>query len=47
MNLWLKKNITMKLWEKGIPTDKQIEYFTVGNDRELDLVLAKYDDDVF
>jgi len=33
----------MKLWEKGIPTDKQIEQFTVGNDRELDLVLAKYD----
>jgi argininosuccinate lyase len=29
--------------EKGIPTDKQIEHFTVGNDRELDLVLAKYD----
>jgi argininosuccinate lyase len=28
---------------KGIPTDKQIEQFTVGNDRELDLVLAKYD----
>ncbi len=33
----------MKLWEKGITTDKQIEQFTVGNDRELDLVLAKYD----
>ena len=33
----------MKLWEKEIPTDKQIEQFTVGNDRELDLVLAKYD----
>jgi argininosuccinate lyase len=32
----------MKLWE-GIPTDKQIEQFTVGNDRDLDLVLAKYD----
>lgn len=33
----------MKLWEKGISTDKNIEHFTVGNDRELDLVLAKYD----
>ncbi len=33
----------MKLWEKGIATDKQIEHFTVGNDRALDLVLAKYD----
>ena len=33
----------MKLWEKGIPTDKKTEQFTVGNDRELDLVLAKYD----
>jgi argininosuccinate lyase len=36
-------NNNMKLWEKNIPTDKQIEHFTVGNDRELDLVLAKYD----
>lgn len=33
----------MKLWEKGIPTDQKIEQFTVGNDRELDIVLAKYD----
>ena len=33
----------MKLWEKGIPTDQKIEQFTVGNDRELDTVLAKYD----
>lgn len=33
----------MKLWEKGIPTDKKIDLFTVGNDRELDLVLAEYD----
>lgn len=33
----------MKLWEKGIPTDQRIDLFTVGNDRELDIVLAKYD----
>lgn len=33
----------MKLWEKGIPTDKKTDLFTVGNDRELDLVLATYD----
>jgi argininosuccinate lyase len=33
----------MKLWEKGFSTDKKIDLFTVGNDRELDLVLAKYD----
>lgn len=33
----------MKLWEKGIPTDQKIEQFTVGNDRDLDIVLAKYD----
>ncbi|MCG2612071.1 argininosuccinate lyase [Flavobacterium sp. SM15] len=33
----------MKLWEKGIATDKKIEQFTVGNDRELDTVLARYD----
>ncbi|WP_417351613.1 argininosuccinate lyase [Flavobacterium alkalisoli] len=33
----------MKLWEKGISTDKKTDIFTVGNDRELDLVLAEYD----
>ncbi|WP_330443041.1 argininosuccinate lyase [Flavobacterium sp. C4GT6] len=33
----------MKLWDKGIPTDKKTDIFTVGNDRELDLVLAEYD----
>ena len=34
---------TMKLWDKGFSTDKKINHFTVGNDRELDLLLAKYD----
>ena len=33
----------MKLWDKGFRTDKKIDHFTVGNDRELDLHLAKYD----
>ena len=33
----------MKLWDKGFSTDEKIDFFTVGNDRELDLVLAKYD----
>ena len=33
----------MKLWEKGIPTDIKTDLFTVGNDRELDLMLAEYD----
>lgn len=33
----------MKLWDKGFSTEKKIDWFTVGNDRELDLVLAKYD----
>ena len=33
----------MKLWDKGFSTDKKIDQFTVGNDRELDLQLAKYD----
>ncbi len=33
----------MKLWDKGISTDKKIDLFTVGKDRELDLLLAKYD----
>ena len=33
----------MKLWDKGFSTDKKIDHFTVGNDRELDLQLVKYD----
>lgn len=33
----------MKLWDKGFSTDKKIDLFTVGNDRVLDLILAKYD----
>jgi len=33
----------MKLWDKGFSTDKKIDHFTVGNDRALDLHLAKYD----
>ena len=33
----------MKLWEKGIELNKRIEEFTVGRDRELDLLIAKYD----
>jgi len=33
----------MKLWDKGFSNDRKIDLFTVGNDRELDLVLAKYD----
>lgn len=33
----------MKLWDKGYKTENLIEEFTVGNDRELDMHLAKYD----
>ncbi len=32
-----------KLWEKGIEANKLVDNFTVGNDRELDMRLAKYD----
>ena len=32
-----------KLWEKNFEVNKEIESFTVGGDRELDLYLAKYD----
>ena len=33
----------MKLWNKGFEPDKAVEEYTVGQDRELDLRLAKYD----
>jgi argininosuccinate lyase len=32
-----------KLWEKSFQINQEIERFTVGRDRELDLYLAKYD----
>ena len=35
----------MKLWEKNFEINKEIERFTVGRDREMDLYLAKYDED--
>lgn len=35
--------MTSKLWEKNTEVNKEIEKFTVGRDRELDLYLAKYD----
>lgn len=33
----------MKVWDKGFDTETKVEEFTVGNDRELDLLLAEYD----
>lgn len=33
----------MKLWDKGFEIDGRIERFTVGKDRELDLMLAPFD----
>ena len=32
-----------KLWEKNIDVNPEIERFTVGKDREMDLFLARYD----
>ena len=32
-----------KLWSKGYDINSEIERFTVGKDREMDLYLAKYD----
>lgn len=33
----------MKLWQKSTDVNKKVEVFTIGNDQELDLVLAPYD----
>lgn len=35
--------MTNKLWEKNFEVNKEIERFTVGKDRDMDLYLAKYD----
>lgn len=32
-----------KIWDKGYDANKRVETFTVGNDRKLDLRLAKHD----
>lgn len=32
-----------KLWDKGFAPDEMVESFTVGNDRNLDLLLARHD----
>ena len=37
------KRMAKKLWEKNIDVNPEIECFTVGRDRELDLMLARYD----
>ena len=33
----------MKLWQKDIASLKEVEKFTVGNDREMDMYLASFD----
>ena len=33
----------MKLWQKNTTTKEEVEKFTVGRDRELDLLLAEFD----
>ena len=33
----------MKLWQKDKASLKEVEQFTVGNDREFDLLLAPFD----
>ena len=35
--------MAQKLWEKSVQVNKDIERFTVGRDREMDLDLAKHD----
>ncbi len=35
--------MAQKLWEKNVQVDQDIEKFTVGKDREMDLYLAPYD----
>ena len=32
-----------KIWEKNIQSDKRIDKYTVGRDREMDMYLARYD----
>jgi len=33
----------MKLWDKGTPVHREVERFTTGKDREVDMLLAEHD----
>ncbi len=35
--------MAQKLWEKNVQVDQEVDTFTVGKDREMDIYLAKYD----
>ena len=35
--------MAQKLWEKNVRVNEEIDRFTVGRDREMDLYLAKHD----
>ena len=35
--------MAQKLWEKNVQVDHEVDIFTVGKDREMDLYLAKHD----
>ena len=35
--------MAQKLWEKNVQVDHEVDIFTVGKDREMDIYLAKYD----
>ena len=35
--------MAQKLWEKSVQVDRDVERFTVGKDREMDLYLAPFD----
>lgn len=35
--------MAQKLWEKNVQVDHEVDIFTVGKDREMDLYLAKFD----
>ncbi len=38
-----RRQMATKLWEKNFEVNAEIERFTVGRDRELDIYLARYD----
>lgn len=42
-NFYSYPTMAQKLWEKNVQVDQEVDTFTVGKDREMDLYLAKYD----
>jgi hypothetical protein len=43
ISIFNSKSIIMKIWQRSTSVPEIIEKFTVGRDKEFDILLTKYD----